>query len=108
MKQRHGGRVRPITPVDAIAEQLKLTPIGAIALRPGLPSPKPVYAGDDLPAAPDALSAADVLQAELDTVNAEINVLRRRDETLKFYMARLDEELRLAAKLQQDFLPKAL
>ncbi len=50
----------------------------------------------------------DVLQAEIDELKDEINVLRRRDETLNFYMHRLDEELRLAARLQQDFLPKTL
>jgi sigma-B regulation protein RsbU (phosphoserine phosphatase) len=35
-------------------------------------------------------------------------MLRRRDETLRFFMHRLDEELRLAARIQQDFLPKTL
>lgn len=45
-------------------------------------------------------------QRELDALRAELNMLRRRDETLNFYMHRLDEELRLAARLQQDFLPK--
>jgi sigma-B regulation protein RsbU (phosphoserine phosphatase) len=50
----------------------------------------------------------DTLQSELDTLRQEINQLRRRDETLKFYMHRLDEELRLAARLQQDFLPQTL
>jgi serine phosphatase RsbU (regulator of sigma subunit) len=48
------------------------------------------------------------LQAELDSAKAEVNVLRRRDETLKFSMTRLDQELRLAARLQQDFLPRTL
>lgn len=50
----------------------------------------------------------DDLQGELDSVRAELNVLRRRDETLNFYMHRLDEELRLAARIQQEFLPKTL
>src|SRR5687767_9061625 len=50
----------------------------------------------------------DKAQAEIDGLRAEVSVLRRRDETLKFYMHRLDEELRLAARLQQDFLPKNL
>jgi serine phosphatase RsbU (regulator of sigma subunit) len=50
----------------------------------------------------------DRAQEEIDSLRAEVNVLRRRDETLKFYMHRLDEELRLAARLQQDFLPKQL
>ena len=48
------------------------------------------------------------LLAEIESLRAEVNLLRRRDETLNFYMFRLDEELRLAAKLQQDFLPKTL
>jgi sigma-B regulation protein RsbU (phosphoserine phosphatase) len=48
------------------------------------------------------------LLAEIESLRAEVNLLRRRDETLNFYMFRLDEELRLAAKLQQDFLPKSL
>jgi sigma-B regulation protein RsbU (phosphoserine phosphatase) len=48
------------------------------------------------------------LQDEIQTLQAEVNSLRRRDETLRFYMHRLDEELRLAARIQQDFLPKFL
>lgn len=44
----------------------------------------------------------------MDALRSELNVLRRRDETLNFYMHRLDEELRLAARIQQDFLPKSL
>jgi len=48
------------------------------------------------------------MQAEIDSLNSEVNVLRRRDETLRFYMQRIDEELRLAARIQQDFLPKSL
>jgi sigma-B regulation protein RsbU (phosphoserine phosphatase) len=47
-------------------------------------------------------------QREMDELRSELNMLRRRDETLNFYMHRLDEELRLAARLQQDFLPKFL
>jgi sigma-B regulation protein RsbU (phosphoserine phosphatase) len=48
------------------------------------------------------------VQTELNELRAELNGLRRRDETLNFYMQRLDEELRLAARIQQDFLPKTL
>src|SRR4051812_33383192 len=48
------------------------------------------------------------VQVEMDGLRDEVNLLRRRDETLNFYMHRLDEELRLAARLQQDFLPKTL
>src|SRR5215213_6437920 len=45
---------------------------------------------------------------EMDALRAELSLLRRRDETLNFHLHRLDEELRLAARLQQDFLPKEL
>jgi sigma-B regulation protein RsbU (phosphoserine phosphatase) len=38
----------------------------------------------------------------------EIELLRRRDVALQFYMHRLDEELKLAARVQQDFLPKSM
>jgi phosphoserine phosphatase RsbU/P len=56
------------------------------------------------------LSPADrqALETEIESLREEMNYLRRRDETLNFYMHRLDEELRLAARLQQDFLPKSL
>jgi sigma-B regulation protein RsbU (phosphoserine phosphatase) len=50
----------------------------------------------------------DFLQRQIHSLNAEIEALRHRDETVKFYMHRLDEEMRLAARLQQDFLPKGL
>jgi serine phosphatase RsbU (regulator of sigma subunit) len=48
------------------------------------------------------------LHTQIESLSDEIGVLRRRDESLNFYMVRLDEELRLAARLQQDFLPKTL
>lgn len=48
------------------------------------------------------------LQAEVESLRQEVNLLRRRDETLNFYMRRMDDEMRLAARLQQDFLPKTL
>src|SRR3954453_3143701 len=50
----------------------------------------------------------DSLQSEMSSLQDEVNLLRRRDETLGFYMQRVDEEMRLAARLQQDFLPKNL
>jgi phosphoserine phosphatase RsbU/P len=56
----------------------------------------------------DATAQIEAMQVELDTLRKEINFLNRRDETLHFHMHRLDEELRLAARLQQDFLPKKL
>jgi sigma-B regulation protein RsbU (phosphoserine phosphatase) len=50
----------------------------------------------------------DIVQRELDKVRDELDQLRRRDDTLRFYLHRLDEELRLAARVQQDFLPKSM
>jgi sigma-B regulation protein RsbU (phosphoserine phosphatase) len=50
----------------------------------------------------------DTLQQELNRVRDELETLRHRDSTLRYYMHRIDEELRLAARLQQDFLPKKL
>ena len=48
------------------------------------------------------------MQCELDAAREELEILRRRDDKLSFYMHRLDEELKLAARLQQDFLPRKL
>src|SRR5688500_18173447 len=48
------------------------------------------------------------VQREMESLKGELTLLRRRDETLNFHLQRLDEELRLAARLQQDFLPKDL
>src|SRR5437764_10173836 len=48
------------------------------------------------------------LQRDLLAVTTELAELRQRDDTLKFYTHRLDEELRLAARVQQDFLPRSL
>jgi sigma-B regulation protein RsbU (phosphoserine phosphatase) len=69
----------------------------------------------DNPVAPpqaDSLPPVDLqieqLQAEINNLKQEVSFLHRRDETLNFYMQQLDDELRLAARLQQDFLPKKL
>src|SRR5688572_18332274 len=48
------------------------------------------------------------VQREMESLKGELSLLRRRDETLNFHLQRIDEELRLAARLQQDFLPKQL
>jgi sigma-B regulation protein RsbU (phosphoserine phosphatase) len=48
------------------------------------------------------------MREQMESLRGELNDLRRRDETLNFYLHRVDEELRLAARLQQDFLPKEL
>jgi serine phosphatase RsbU (regulator of sigma subunit) len=115
-------RARPESPLEAIADFLASTPEvpSGLAGIMDAPTPQPRLAGvetatTDAPAASEfglaierAESGLGALQAEIDGLKAEINLLRRRDETLKFYMLRLDEELRLAARLQQDFLPRHL
>jgi serine phosphatase RsbU (regulator of sigma subunit) len=82
----------------------------------GLPAASPsllASSGSTLVTDPSAgVSAAlrhmEHVQQEMDALRAELNLLRRRDETLNFHLTRIDEELRLAARLQQDFLPKEL
>jgi sigma-B regulation protein RsbU (phosphoserine phosphatase) len=73
---------------------------------------EPASAAFTSPAPSSAMRAidqhVDSLQGEIDTLKNELNVLRRRDETINYYMLRLDEEMRLAARLQQDFLPRSL
>ena len=54
------------------------------------------------------LRQVEQLRGELESLQGELTALRRRDETLNFHLNRIDEELRLAARLQQDFLPKEL
>ncbi len=76
-------------------------------------SPAPASPADDLLPAAELTAAVltehlEDVQRQMESLKAELNVLRRRDETLNFYMHRIDEELRLAARLQQDFLPKEL
>lgn len=67
-------------------------------------------------ASPDAANAlvallehqVTALQSELDDLRTELTILRQRDETIRYHMDRLNEEMRLAARLQRDFLPKTL
>jgi serine phosphatase RsbU (regulator of sigma subunit) len=74
---------------------------------PVAPSAVPL-SSDSTPAVSAALRHMEQLQQEMDALRMELNLLRRRDETLNFHLTRIDEELRLAARLQQDFLPKEL
>ena len=65
-------------------------------------------------AAPAALSPTfierQIEQAarEVDALRDELTQIRRRDDALYTYLRKMDEELRLAARLQQDFLPKSM
>jgi serine phosphatase RsbU (regulator of sigma subunit) len=106
-------RLRPENPHDALAEWVTPEILEGMLPFEELPSPCPRYAPyqADVEAPSFHWEPAlqlDAAQRELDTLKSEVNLLRRRDETLQFYMTRLDEELRLAARLQQDFLPKTL
>ena len=57
---------------------------------------------------PSVMSARliESLQEEILALHDELTTLRRRDQTLNDHMHQLDEELRLASRLQRDFLPK--
>ena len=91
------------TPVAIVTPPV--APLIAPATDPVAPHAPPILAVELIKPVERQLES---LQAELAQLNAEVGDLRRRDETLKFYMHRVDEEMRLAARLQQDFLPKTL
>ncbi len=48
------------------------------------------------------------LRREIESLRQEVRHLRKRDEHVRFQMNQLDEELRLAARLQRDFMPHKL
>ncbi len=67
--------------------------------------------GGPLPLRPrreEEQSELELLRAENAALNMEVDHLRRRDDHVNRAMAEIDEELRLAARLQRDFLPKTL
>jgi len=65
-------------------------------------------ATDSNPSAVNPLEQIEAMQHEIQLLRAELDAQHRRDRTAQFQMDRLDEEMRLAAKLQRDFLPKSL
>lgn len=71
-----------------------------------LPSHAAVPGAFEYPA--DALQQVEALQRQIDALSEELAAMRLRDSTLNNVMERLDEEQRLAARLQRDFLPKSL
>ena len=76
---------------------------------PSVPHPTADHAPhDDAQSLSAVLRHMEAVQREMEALRGELNLLRRRDETLNFHLTRIDEELRLAARLQQDFLPKEL
>lgn len=54
------------------------------------------------------LGDADALLSRIELLEREITLLQSRDKMLSRHMTKMDEEHRLAARIQQDFLPKSL
>lgn len=48
------------------------------------------------------------LRDEIRQLKSEISLLRRRDLTVNHTLQEIDEEMRLAARLQRDFMPKVM
>ena len=98
-----------MTPAAAASSTAQASPPASTDEKPALrlapqdeASPSPPFAAEQVE------SHLEILQRELDRMRDELELLRRRDVALQFYMRRLDEELKLAARVQQDFLPKSL
>jgi serine phosphatase RsbU (regulator of sigma subunit) len=70
------------------------TPEQAASVSPGSPS--------------ELLAQIQELREQNAMLRAEVSHLRRRDDTVNYTIARIDEELRLAARLQQDFMPRVM
>ncbi|QOV88772.1 PP2C family protein-serine/threonine phosphatase [Humisphaera borealis] len=62
----------------------------------------------DLPPVEVIEQQLDAVEREMTSLREEVEQLRKRDRTVNFHMQRIDEELRMAARLQQDFLPKSM
>lgn len=50
----------------------------------------------------------DELLSRIDQLESEVRMLHQRDQLLSRHMTKFDEEQRLAARIQQDFLPKTM
>lgn len=76
----------------------------------GLVPPTPPAPHRDSPLAMPALIEQQVesVAREVDALRAELDAVRRRDDALYTYLRKMDEELRMAARLQRDFLPKTM
>jgi serine phosphatase RsbU (regulator of sigma subunit) len=74
-----------------------------------VPSPAPAA-----PALPPSYAPAlierqvESVAREVESLRDELELMRRRDDALNTYLRKMDDELRLAARLQQDFLPKTM
>jgi serine phosphatase RsbU (regulator of sigma subunit) len=91
--------------------------VSAEALSDNVTPPRPRLTGDKPPGpqaafapfAPAPVEARlELAQHQVDQLRRELDGMRGRDVALGGFMHRIDEELRLAARLQRDFLPKNL
>ena len=74
----------------------------ATALTPHVPTPPPGFAPTTFE------QQVEAVQRELDSLRGELEILRRRDEALNTCIRKFDEELRWAARLQRDFMPRTM
>ena len=74
----------------------------ATALTPHVPTPPAGFAPTTFE------QQVEAVQRELDSLRGELEILRRRDEALNTCIRKFDEELRWAARLQRDFLPRTM
>jgi sigma-B regulation protein RsbU (phosphoserine phosphatase) len=102
--------VQPATDGSSLAKIAPPEPMPATAPVVNAVQPAPVAPAPAVPPPDftDPLRLVDLLQSQIRELQSEVTGLRRRDETLHFYLSRVDDEMRLAARLQQDFLPKSL
>jgi len=77
-----------------------LPPFAATAVAPAAPAP----VGPPTSIEQQVESVA----REVDALRGELDMMRRRDDALNAYLRKMDDELRMAARLQQDFLPKSM
>ena len=72
----------------------------------------PVHAPLPAVADPQTLAAVtarpELLLAQIDAMQAELDNLRQQADARRYHLEQLDRELRIAARLQRDFLPKTL
>ncbi len=62
----------------------------------------------DLPPPALPLAQVQVLLAQVDAMQAELDNLRELADARRYHMEQVERELKLAARLQRDFLPKKL
>jgi sigma-B regulation protein RsbU (phosphoserine phosphatase) len=86
-----------------------MPPATAATTSAGAPAPHRLadLVGPTANPAPIELQVESVAR-EVVSLRDELELMRRRDDALNTYLRKMDDELRLAARLQQDFLPKTM